>query len=218
MSITSVQRFFTLCIGVLIALPAHAEPVPEWVAESRAAAGTLASELQQALQSAMIEHGPIGAIDTCRLEAPAIAAAASTDSLSVGRTALKLRNPDNAPDAWERQVLLDFQQQQLANGADAAQLEAYVVELHTIESTTVESERGKTGSESKHRIGRWMRAIPTQPQCLVCHGSTIAPDVAAAIDRDYPNDEARGFRVGELRGAFTVRVELPRQPNRPAEE
>lgn len=214
MNITSAQHFLTLCIGTLIALPTHAEPLPEWVAESRVAAGALASELQQALKTAMSAHGPIGAIDTCRVEAPAIAAAASTDSLTVGRTALKLRNPDNAPDAWERQVLLDFQQQ-LANGADAMQLEAY-----TVESETVEADPAQQAAHSGHKqnIGRWMRAIPTQPQCLVCHGSTLAPDVAAAVDRDYPDDEARGFRVGELRGAFTVRVELPRPQNRSADE
>ena len=214
MNITSAQHFLTLFIGILIALPTHAEPVPGWVTESRVAAGTLASELQQALKAAMSAHGPIGAIDTCRIEAPGIAAAVSTDSLTVGRTALKLRNPDNAPDAWERQILLDFQQQ-LANGADAMQLEAYTVESETVEADAAEQ---AAHSEHKQSIGRWMRAIPTQPQCLVCHGSTLAPDVAAAVDRDYPNDEARGFRVGELRGAFTVRVELPRQQNRSADE
>lgn len=205
MNIASAQRLVPLCIGVLIALPAHADPVPEWVAQSRVAAGTLASELQQALQSAMVEQGPIGAIDTCQVEAPAIAAAASSDSLSVGRTALKLRNPDNAPDAWERQVLLDFQQQ-LANGADARQLEAYIVEPHGADPAATEQ---TPGSAQKRMIGRWMRAIPTQPQCLVCHGPAIAPDVATAIDRDYPDDAARDFNIGELRGAFTVEVELP---------
>ena len=133
-------------------------------------------------------------IDVCKIEAPAIATATSTDSLIVSRTALKIRNPNNEPDAWEHQVLLDFQRQ-LANGADASQLEAFTIETNTSNS-------------DRNTIGRWMRAIPTQPQCLVCHGPALAPDVTRAIDQAYPEDAARDFNVGELRGAFSVRVKL----------
>ena len=49
-----------------------------------------------------------------------------------------------------------------------------------------------------------MRAIPTEALCLTCHGETLAPELAAAIAREYPNDQATGFKLGELRGAFRV--------------
>jgi hypothetical protein len=49
-----------------------------------------------------------------------------------------------------------------------------------------------------------MRAIPTDALCLTCHGKTLAPDLAAAIARNYPGDQATGFELGQLRGAFSV--------------
>jgi hypothetical protein len=51
---------------------------------------------------------------------------------------------------------------------------------------------------------RYMRAIVTDGVCLACHGASLAPEVAAAIDERYPEDEARGFAPGDLRGAFTI--------------
>ena len=52
---------------------------------------------------------------------------------------------------------------------------------------------------------RLMKAIPTGEACLACHGGSIKPELAALIDQYYPEDEARGFKLGELRGAFTLR-------------
>ena len=45
---------------------------------------------------------------------------------------------------------------------------------------------------------------PTALVCLTCHGADIEPDLKAEIDRIYPNDQAIGFTLGELRGAFTI--------------
>lgn len=54
---------------------------------------------------------------------------------------------------------------------------------------------------------RYMRAIPTGGVCLACHGSDIAPEVKAAIAAAYPQDQATGFKMGQLRGAFSIRWE-----------
>ncbi|MFC3215988.1 Tll0287-like domain-containing protein [Novosphingobium panipatense] len=51
---------------------------------------------------------------------------------------------------------------------------------------------------------RYMRAIPTMPMCLACHGENIAPEVTAAIRANYPGDQATGFAPGQLRGAFSI--------------
>jgi hypothetical protein len=51
----------------------------------------------------------------------------------------------------------------------------------------------------------YMQAIVTQPLCVACHGTALAPDVASALARLYPSDRATGFAVGDLRGAFVVR-------------
>ena len=43
-----------------------------------------------------------------------------------------------------------------------------------------------------------------RPLCLTCHGKELAPDVAARIEELYPDDDATGFDVGDLRGVFWV--------------
>jgi hypothetical protein len=49
-----------------------------------------------------------------------------------------------------------------------------------------------------------MKPIVTAPLCLTCHGETLAPGVAAAVESRYPQDRAVGFAAGDLRGAFHV--------------
>jgi len=45
-------------------------------------------------------------------------------------------------------------------------------------------------------------------QCLKCHGEDIDPKVAAKLDALYPQDNARGYKVGQVRGAFTLKKKL----------
>jgi hypothetical protein len=49
-----------------------------------------------------------------------------------------------------------------------------------------------------------MKAIPTAELCVACHGSDLAPEREAQLDRLYPNDQARGFGADDIRGAFTL--------------
>jgi cytochrome c553 len=62
--------------------------------------------------------------------------------------------------------------------------------------------------EDGHKTFRMMKAIPTAEVCTQCHGSEIAEPVAAKLDELYPEDQARGFEVGDLRGAFTLKKAL----------
>jgi hypothetical protein len=171
-----------------------AEPVasPEWVERSRALVAGFGGELKGELTGAIERGGPVAAIGVCRDRAPAIAARLSEQSgARVSRTALRVRNPANAPDALQRAVLGQFAEQMSgapgAGTAAAGPLEA-VFEI-----------KGAAGIER-----RYMRAIPTDALCLTCHGPSLSPELAAAIRRDYPTDAATGFAQGELRGAFSV--------------
>ena len=151
--------------------------------QSRGAATQLQQALGAELQAALTAGGPLAAIDVCSERAPAIAARLSAEAhAQVGRTSLQVRNPGNAPDAAARDVLLRFEQD-LAAGAEAP-LEQF--------------ERHPDGS------ARYLRTITTQPMCVVCHGQHLSPEVAAAIARQYPQDRATGYAVGDLRGAFIV--------------
>lgn len=182
----------TLAAAALLAaagvLAQDAEPA--WVAQARSSAAELGGQLQQALQAAMREGGPVSGIEVCRLQAPAITEAVSGERIEVGRTALKIRNPGNAPDAWETRVLEQFKRR-LAQGEAPERVETFAVRR-----------------DGKRRWGHWMRAIPTGPLCTACHGQSLDPEVAEALDAAYPEDRARGFAPGDLRGAFSVEVKL----------
>ena len=161
--------------------------VPEWLTRSRLLAQQLGTELKAELSSALASTGPTGAIEVCRTRAPEIAAKLSRESGAVvSRTALRVRNPANAPDDLQRAILEQFADD-LAAGRSEMPLE-----------TAVEINRG---GNIEHR---YMRAIPMDATCLACHGPQLAPEVASAIASDYPTDQATGFEQGQLRGAFSV--------------
>lgn len=159
------------------------------LAKARAAIKGLGGNLKKELVGAMEKGGPVSAIDICRTAAPSIAEEQSQQhGVQVARTALKVRNPDNAPDEFERRVLEDFVKK-IEAGSDPMKLD---------HAETVTAADGT-------KTFRYMKAIPTaEKPCLACHGETIAPDVKAEIDRLYPEDQATGFKAGELRGAFSV--------------
>jgi hypothetical protein len=87
----------------------RAAPATAWVEQSRQLASQLGGQLKGELTQAISEGGPIAAINVCYLRAPEIAAQLSQASgARVGRTALRVRNPSNAPDDLERSVLEQF--------------------------------------------------------------------------------------------------------------
>lgn len=166
------------------------ETVDTRVAEGREFAARLGSGLKTALTSAIADDGPIGAIDVCRTEAPAIAAEVSRPGVVAGRTALRVRNPANAPDADEREVLEEFARR-LAAGEKPDDIEDF---------------------RATSRGSRYMKAIVTQPMCTTCHGVAVAPELRKTILDRYPEDQAIGFEPGSLRGAFVVKWSDARQP------
>lgn len=191
------MRTSPVVLVLLLALcPATAafadEDLAARIGASREAIKSFAGALQKQLKSAMADGGPTAAIEACNIAAPEIAKTASAASgWSVGRTSLKLRNPANAPDAWELAVLRDFEARKAA-GEDPG----------TLDHAEIVAGEGQ-------RTFRYMKAIGTQPVCIACHGTSIAPEVAARLDALYPEDQARGFAVGDIRGAFSIAQSVP---------
>lgn len=182
---------------------AKAELVPQtgalaaedgYVEQSRAATQKLGGALKSALEEAVAEGGPLNALNVCHDEAQAIAdRICDEEGLTVGRTSRKFRNPANAPDDWEMAGLESFSGR-IAAGEKAKDLEMWA---------TV------TGADGALTF-RYLKAIPTGPLCLKCHGSELEPDLDQKLVELYPDDHARGFAVGDMRGAFTVKLDLPR--------
>ena len=184
--------FATGAIVLMVTTAAMAEPTEPHLAKARMAVAGLGEGLKKELMASLKADGPVVAVQVCKIVAPALAAQATQGSgLAVGRTALKVRNPKNAPDAFERRVLEDFVAK-IAAGADPAKLEHY-------EAVTEDGER----------LFRYMKAIPMAAEpCGVCHGGALAADLKTEIEKLYPQDQATGFKPGELRGAFTVTEKL----------
>jgi len=198
MNATRTARSVLILFGLyaLLALPASGgEPDVAWDERSRALADQLMSELKAELGQAMQQGGPLAAVAVCKSRAPEIAARLSASSgAEVGRTAIRLRNPANAPDDLERAVMQGFAAE-LSSASPAA----------TAPPEAIFESRSAQGTER-----RYLRAIVMQPACLACHGATLAPELVTALARDYPQDMATGFETGELRGAVTVRWPVTR--------
>lgn len=172
-----------LVVGLTAASLATAQDDDSRAARSRQIVAGFQQELGARLTAALASGGPVQAIAVCNLEAPQIAARLSADSEArVARTALKVRNPANAADTSARVALEAFRRELAADANNVP-------------------ERFEASPDG---AARYMRAIVTQPLCLVCHGAELAPEVREALSRLYPADEATGFAVGDLRGAFVV--------------
>jgi hypothetical protein len=192
----------SLSVWLLVAAVYHAgalaaDPEPEsQLDQSRAVAAEFMKTLKGELMQAMQAGGAVNAITVCNKRAPDIAAElGALRGWEVGRTSLKPRNMANAPDEWERTVLERFEQRKQA-GEDPAKLEYFeVVEL------------------DGQMVFRYMKAIPTGELCLACHGAKLDPAVAAKLDALYPRDQARGYQVGDIRGAFTFTEPLSETGN-----
>lgn len=163
----------------------------EWSRQGRAVAVAFMAELRTELLAALEAGGPVSGIEVCRGKAREIAERHSRESgFRVGRTSSRVRNPRNAPDAWEERAFATFQARAAAGEAAAG-----------LEHSEVVEQQGK-------RVFRQLLAIPMGEPCIACHGESLAPEVQAAVHARYPDDRAVGFRVGEVRGAFTLSRDL----------
>jgi len=185
------MKILSVCLftGALLAAPAWGDDNAARVEASRNAVKELQGKLVTELQAAMKAGGPVNAIEVCSKRASVIAGDISRQhGWKVGRTSLKYRNPANAPDAWEAQVLQDFEKRKAA-GEDPTKLERFAVV----------NQDGK-------QVFRYMKAlpIPEGAPCLACHGQKLDPAVAAKLKALYPQDQATAFKTGDLRGAVTI--------------
>jgi hypothetical protein len=157
---------------------------PREIAEK--AASRLGRELSEALMTAMTNKGPSAAIDVCAKQAPAFVGQIEKDlGVTIKRTALKIRNPQNAPDTVECNLL-----QKLTAAKQAGET----------------LPRGVTPFPGTQR--RFYKIITAQPTCLPCHGDSamMSERVRREIAVTYPDDQATGYVDGDLRGIISVLV------------
>ncbi len=145
------------------------------------------SDLKHVLQTSMKSGGPIKALAQCNIQAGPIAQEnALSSGWEIGRTSLKVRNENNAPDEWETTTLLQFEKRKAA-GENVKTMEY--------------AETVKVGDK---KVYRYMKPIPTAGLCVTCHGGDMSEEIINKVKSLYPNDQATGFMVGDIRGAFTL--------------
>lgn len=142
-----------------------------------AARDAMATRLKGRLMEVLGSDDPATAIVVCAEEAPQIAADVSQEhGVSIGRTSFRLRNPKTVPPDWAIQLVAD-----------------------RIDEPIYLSDGGKLGA---------LLPIRLEVPCLSCHGpeDAISQEIKGSLEEHYPDDQATGFRKGDLRGWFWVEV------------
>ena len=154
---------------------------PAEVARAEQAMNTLQQALLTKLRAAMEQGGPAAAVTVCHDEAVVIAdRVAREEHIALGRTSHRLRNVANAAAPWMEPLLAEF--------------------LEKPGDRTYRAVRLPDGS-----IG-YVEPIYVRPVCLSCHGKNIAPPVAELLKTSYPQDHAKDFEAGDLRGLYWVKL------------
>lgn len=161
----------------------HTEPTEtDPLEQGRSIAQATKAALGKQLMTKLKESGPAGAIEFCQLKALPI-----TDSVSISKGAQVLRisdkprNPKNTCTEEE----LGFLKQWKTDLASGNEPQAFLID------------------KGNHTLGYY--PIFTEEKCLACHGEP-QKEVKKILEKRYPLDLALGYGVGQIRGAFRVRM------------
>ncbi len=161
----------------------HAKLVNEAFSIVQKFSGTLKPQLKQAIKTKDAAY----AVEICSKMASQIAENLSQESgWDISRVSLKPRSPNAKPDAWEEKALIGFDDL-VAQGKKPE----YIGFAEIVD--------GKF---------RFMKAQGTEQVCMNCHGKTVKSKVEKALKEHYPEDQARGYIVGQVRGAFSLSKDL----------
>ena len=153
-----------------------------------------ASDFMRDLKSVLVKQiqnkGILEAVTVCSDTAQVLTNSFGVErGIYIKRVSLKNRNPNNFPDEFEKKILNQFEL------------------LHQNNQMNNDTEYFEIVSEGDYDYLRYMKPIIVQAECLNCHGSQsdIMPDVKNLIAQNYPVDKAVGYKIGDLRGAVSVK-------------
>lgn len=155
----------------------------------RQVAGKFKQSLMHVLTQAVQGGGPVAGINVCHGTAKVLAEQlGKAHGVTLGRIGTRTRSPANAPVAHWQQVLLKTMEQQPQPQLVAVDGKRFYIE-----------------------------PLRIQAQCLVCHGSP-EPAVKTALAKYYPDDQATGYQLGELRGLVWVQLPLDNRSEDPQDD
>lgn len=147
------------------------------------------SQLISALQKAIVERGIPDAIQFCNIQAlPILQDVSAEYNVTIKRASIAYRNPADKPSEDEAAILDAYAynaENNIKNEPNIQKLEDGEVLLYT-------------------------KAIQIPNNfCLSCHGKAgvdIAEDTLLQIESIYPEDRAKGHKIGDLRGMWSIRI------------
>ncbi|MEB2774738.1 DUF3365 domain-containing protein [Algoriphagus sp. D3-2-R+10] len=146
-------------------------------------------ELMASLHKAVEEKGFDGALDFCNVNAaPIVKKLSDNYGVTIRRTSYRARNQNNLPTEDESPIL-DAYQYNVENG--------------------IESEPNIQKIEGGEVLLYTKAIVISSEFCLACHGdpgNDIDKGILYKIDSLYPNDSARDFEVGNLRGMWSLKI------------
>lgn len=156
----------------------------------------------------------------CPEIAPVLASQFSRDTgYLVRRVTTRTRNSRNMPDDWELEKLKKFEDM-AADGDQRTQFniikpDGSILPTKEFEAFEVVTEGKGKASETYFRYMRsiTMPGMPNEPPnlpCLKCHGTIdqLGPGVTDAVNEFYPHDMSMGYKKGDIRGAWTIKIPL----------
>ncbi len=158
--------------------------------QMRSTAADFMGELKSILLNQVQTSGVVSALDVCSDTAQVLTNEFGLQrGVFIKRVSLKNRNKYNFPDDFEQTVLNSFQEMLQNNKLDD------------------KTELAELVKEGEFTYLRYMKPILIKPECLNCHGSksTMLEEVSKLITERYPDDKARDYKPGDLRGAVSIK-------------
>lgn len=147
------------------------------------------AQLISALQNAVSEKGVTGAVEFCNVQAlPILSEVSEKYGVSIRRASNRYRNAADQP-TEEEKTILDAYEYNAENGNKS-------------DPNIQKFENGEVYLYTKAIV------IPNG-FCLSCHGEMgkdINDETLEKLAQLYPQDQAKGHKVGDLRGMWSIRI------------
>lgn len=193
-----MRRFIILTTLIFTFLFIQCSENKQEISENQIAAmRTTAKDFMKELKGVLIEQMQTGeivqALSVCSDTAQLLTNKFGVErGVFIKRVSLKNRNKNNYPDDFEKRMLNKFELLKQNNELDS------------------ETEFAEITEEGDYKYLRYLKPIIVQAECLNCHGDqeNMMPDVKDLIAQNYPRDRATGYKVGDLRGAVSIKISL----------
>lgn len=139
--------------------------------------------LSSELMAQMKAGGPVQAVSFCNVNAlPLTETISKENNVQIKRTSDKIRNVANEPTARELEVIMSYK------------------------SLMGSGQELKPVVEKEGKQVHYYAPIKMQTACLNCHGDTrqVSKPADSILKLKYPNDVARYYKEGDLRGIWSI--------------